>query len=108
VDPVPFFPVYNARKFSAVLGTISANNSKTIRPTRSPPMSTSKKTHGFLELEGLAARDAWDIFTAGAGKRDMGTLCMRPDQTLSGTYFLIFVNSEARFIKKKNVFPCKV
>lgn len=31
--PVPFSPVHNARKFSAVLGTISANNSKTILPT---------------------------------------------------------------------------
>ena len=30
---MPFSPVHNARKFSAVLGTISANNSKTIRPT---------------------------------------------------------------------------
>ena len=33
VGPMPFSPVHNARKFSAVLGTISANNSKTIRPT---------------------------------------------------------------------------
>ena len=86
MDPVPFFPVYNARKFSAVLGTISANNSKTIRPTRSPPMSTSKKTCGFLELEGLAAGDAWDIFTSGAGKQDTGTSCARPDQTLLSVF----------------------
>lgn len=33
VGPVPFSPVHNARKFSAVLGTTSANNSKTMRPT---------------------------------------------------------------------------
>lgn len=33
VDPVPFSPVHNARKFSAVLGTTSANSSKTMRPT---------------------------------------------------------------------------
>lgn len=30
--PVPFSPVQSARKFSAVLGVISANSSKTIRP----------------------------------------------------------------------------
>lgn len=30
--PVPFSPVHSARKFSAVLGVISANSSKTIRP----------------------------------------------------------------------------
>lgn len=34
VGPMPFSPVHNARKFSAVLGTISANNSKTILPTK--------------------------------------------------------------------------
>lgn len=62
---MPFSPVHNARKFSAVLGTISANNSKTIRPTRSPPMSTSKKTRGLLGLEGLAWGDGCDIVALG-------------------------------------------
>ena len=33
MGPVPFSPVHNALKFSAVLGTMSANNSKTMRPT---------------------------------------------------------------------------
>ena len=32
--PMPFSPVQSARKFSAVLGVISANSSRTIRPTK--------------------------------------------------------------------------
>lgn len=31
--PMPFSPVHNALKFSAVLGSLSLNNSKTILPT---------------------------------------------------------------------------
>ena len=91
VGPMPFSPVHNARKFSAVLGTISANNSKTIRPTRSPPVSTSKKTRGLLGLEGLAWGDGYDIVALGrvydhlltphglraAGTLKSPTLCFR-------------------------------
>lgn len=51
-------------------------------------MSTSKKTRGFLELEGLAAGDAWDIFTAGTGQRDTSTSCARPEQTLLPLYVI--------------------
>lgn len=36
-------PVHKERKFSAVLGTTSPNKQNTIRPTRSPRISTSKK-----------------------------------------------------------------
>ena len=32
-EPWPFSPVHSARKFSAVLGTLSANSSKAMRPT---------------------------------------------------------------------------
>lgn len=32
--PIPFSPVHRARKFSAVLGTMSAKSSNTIRPAR--------------------------------------------------------------------------
>lgn len=51
VGPVPFSPVHNARKFSAVLGTTSANNSKTMRPTE----MTKNKTFLSLVL-GMAMR----------------------------------------------------
>ena len=67
---------------------ISVNKSKTIHPTCSPPMSMSKKPHGFLELEGLAAGDGWDIFTAGTEKWDTSTPCVRPDQTLLHFYVI--------------------
>lgn len=40
-------PYHKHRKFSAVTGTTSANNSNTIRPARSPSTSTSKKQRGF-------------------------------------------------------------
>ena len=63
VCPMPFSPVHNAQKFSAVLGTISTNNTKTIQPTCSPPMSMSKKTRGLLGLESLALEDGYDMLT---------------------------------------------
>ena len=50
--PVPFSPVQRARKFSAVLGVMSANSSKTIRPAVdreqfSVTMSQHKFSHRF-------------------------------------------------------------
>ena len=42
-------PVQNWRKFSAVLGTTSANSSILTRPTFCPPMEMSKKTTGLVE-----------------------------------------------------------
>lgn len=52
------------------------------RSPRSPPMSTSKKTRGFLGLEGLAAGDGCAIFTAGAGEQDAGSTCATGGQIL--------------------------
>lgn len=68
--------------------------SRSRRSPRSPPMSTSKKTRGFLELEGLAAGDAWDIFTAGTGQRDTSTSCARPEQTLLPLYVITWQRAE--------------
>mmetsp|Transcript_1297 Transcript_1297/g.3621 ORF Transcript_1297/g.3621 Transcript_1297/m.3621 type:complete len:142 (-) Transcript_1297:13-438(-) len=48
LNPYPFSPVANARKFSAVLGTTSFRSSMTIRPSTEPPISMSKKTLGLL------------------------------------------------------------
>lgn len=52
------------------------------RSPRSPPMSTSKKTRGFLGLEGLAAGDGCAIFTAGTGEQDAGSTCATGGQIL--------------------------
>lgn len=43
------------RKFSAVLGTMSANSSIFIRPTGWPPMLTSMKTTGLFGLDAMLA-----------------------------------------------------
>nr|CAB3452894.1 unnamed protein product [Digitaria exilis] len=48
--PRPFSPVQRQRKFSAVLGTLSAKSSMTTRPALALPMRMSKKTLGFLAM----------------------------------------------------------
>src|SRR6516162_10663671 len=50
--------VHRARKFSAVLGTTSANSSMTMRPASLPLMVTSKNTLGFAGFVHLLASDA--------------------------------------------------
>ena len=52
--PVPFSPVHNARKFSAVFGTTSARNVISIRPADAPPIEISKNTTGFPILNQLS------------------------------------------------------
>jgi hypothetical protein len=49
---MPFYSVHNAQKFSAVLGTISANHSKTILPTCSPRLHFKEDTL-VIRLGGL-------------------------------------------------------
>jgi hypothetical protein len=61
VGPMSFSSAHNAWKFSAVLGTISASNSKTILPTHYPPVSTLKNTWGLAELEFLTCGDRCNI-----------------------------------------------
>ena len=47
-------PVHNWRKFSAVLGTISSNNSILTRPAGVSPMLMSKKTTGRVWPSGAS------------------------------------------------------
>lgn len=61
LNPMPVSPVDRARKFSAVFGTTSANNSKTIFPSGLPPILISKNTFGFsaaIESARVNGRDS--------------------------------------------------
>lgn len=49
-------------KFSAVLGTTSANNSIFILPAATPPIVKSKKTTGFFGFWGLVCQSGLNIF----------------------------------------------
>ena len=50
---MPASPVHRDRKFSAVLGAISVNNSNTTRPKGIFPTVTSKKTRGRSFFEAI-------------------------------------------------------
>ena len=52
---IPASPSHNFKKFSAVLGTMSLYNSKTMRPCGLPPMEISKKAFGLVIFVLLSA-----------------------------------------------------
>ncbi len=55
----------SARKLSAVLGTVSLNNSIVIRPAGCPPMVTSKYTRGFTMLRDRVCKRSVEKFGVG-------------------------------------------
>lgn len=86
VSPMPFSPVHSARKFSAVLGTISANNSKTIRPTE----EKKKKQCQYAKQPTKQAND----------KRSVSKIMMTK---ISSSLFLIFLVFKFSQLKRTNL-----